>query len=65
MPLEDDSVDIAVFCLALMGTNVTDFITEANRVLKERYVPVYQWSIGGGGGGLSWLYVALYVGYYN
>lgn len=34
-PLQADSVDIAVFCLSLMGTNLSDFIKEANRVLKE------------------------------
>ncbi|CAN9511220.1 unnamed protein product [Ophioblennius macclurei] len=34
VPLKDSSVDIAVFCLSLMGTNLTDFIAEANRVLK-------------------------------
>lgn len=32
-PLQADSVDIAVFCLSLMGTNLSDFIKEANRVL--------------------------------
>jgi len=32
--LESGSVDIAVFCLSLMGTNLRDFIREANRVLK-------------------------------
>uniref|UniRef100_H2ZVH5 Ribosomal RNA-processing protein 8 n=1 Tax=Latimeria chalumnae TaxID=7897 RepID=H2ZVH5_LATCH len=31
--LPDKSVDIAVFCLSLMGTNLRDFIQEANRVL--------------------------------
>ncbi|KAM9733001.1 uncharacterized protein rrp8 isoform 1-T1 [Menidia menidia] len=34
VPLGDRSVDIAVFCLSLMGTNLVDFLTEANRVLK-------------------------------
>ncbi|XP_076591444.1 uncharacterized protein rrp8 [Chaetodon auriga] len=34
VPLRDASVDIAVFCLSLMGTNLADFLTEANRVLK-------------------------------
>lgn len=33
-PLSDDSVNIAVFCLSLMGTNLKDFLLEANRVLK-------------------------------
>uniref|UniRef100_A0A3Q0SLG4 Ribosomal RNA-processing protein 8 n=1 Tax=Amphilophus citrinellus TaxID=61819 RepID=A0A3Q0SLG4_AMPCI len=34
VPLDDSSVDIAVFCLSLMGTNLADFLAEANRVLK-------------------------------
>lgn len=34
-PLQANSVDVAVFCLSLMGTNLSDFIKEANRVLKE------------------------------
>jgi len=34
VPLEPCSVDVAVFCLALMGTNTRDFIFEASRVLK-------------------------------
>lgn len=33
-PLKSDSINIAVFCLSLMGTNLKDFILEANRVLK-------------------------------
>ncbi|CAK7314930.1 Ribosomal RNA-processing protein 8 [Vulpes lagopus] len=35
VPLEDESVDVAVFCLSLMGTNIRDFLEEANRVLKQ------------------------------
>ncbi|XP_059187250.1 ribosomal RNA-processing protein 8 [Centropristis striata] len=35
VPLRDRSVDIAVFCLSLMGTNLADFLAEANRVLKN------------------------------
>lgn len=35
-PLSDGSVDVAVFCLSLMGTNILDYIREANRVLKEK-----------------------------
>jgi len=34
VPLEDESCNIAVFCLSLMGTNLRDFVKEANRVLK-------------------------------
>ncbi|KAM4628442.1 uncharacterized protein rrp8 [Polymixia lowei] len=33
VPLDDGTVDIAVFCLSLMGTNLVDFLVEANRVL--------------------------------
>ncbi|XP_062909062.1 ribosomal RNA-processing protein 8 [Mobula hypostoma] len=34
VPLADASVDIVVFCLSLMGTNLVDFLMEANRVLR-------------------------------
>ncbi|ROT81960.1 putative ribosomal RNA-processing protein 8 [Penaeus vannamei] len=34
-PLKSGSVDVVVFCLSLMGTNIKDFVTEANRVLKH------------------------------
>lgn len=34
LPLEDGSIDIAIFCLALMGTNWVDFIEEAFRILR-------------------------------
>lgn len=34
LPLENKSVDVAVFCLALMGTNYLDFIMEAHRCLR-------------------------------
>ena len=51
LPLEDGSINVAVFCLALMGTNWVDFIEEAYRVLhwkgelwvaeiKSRFGPV-------------------------
>lgn len=33
LPLEDNSVDVALFCLALMGTNWISFIEEAYRIL--------------------------------
>jgi ribosomal RNA-processing protein 8 len=33
-PLQAGTVDVAVFCLSLMGTNLADFIKEAHRVLK-------------------------------
>lgn len=35
VPLLKSSVDVCVFCLSLMGTNVSDFIKEARRVLKN------------------------------
>lgn len=38
VPLANASVDVAVFCLSLMGTNLQDYISEANRVLKVGYV---------------------------
>lgn len=34
VPLDDDSVDLAIFCLSLMGANFTDYIREAHRVLR-------------------------------
>ncbi|KAL8762259.1 MAG: hypothetical protein Q9184_001707 [Pyrenodesmia sp. 2 TL-2023] len=34
LPLKDSSADIAIFCLALMGTNWTDFVREAARVVR-------------------------------
>jgi ribosomal RNA-processing protein 8 len=37
-PLSSASVDVVVFCLSLMGTNLGAYLTEANRVLKEGYV---------------------------
>ncbi|KAF2019247.1 hypothetical protein BU24DRAFT_439479 [Aaosphaeria arxii CBS 175.79] len=36
LPLQDGSVDVAIFCLALMGTNWLDFIDEAWRILRWR-----------------------------
>lgn len=34
VPMRPQSVDVVVFCLALMGTNFVDFIQEALRILK-------------------------------
>ena len=34
VPLDGESLDVAVFCLSLMGTNWIDYVKEANRVLK-------------------------------
>ncbi len=33
VPLEDDTLDLAIFCLSLMGSNITDCIREAHRCL--------------------------------
>ncbi|XP_018571592.1 ribosomal RNA-processing protein 8 [Anoplophora glabripennis] len=34
VPLKEASIDVVVFCLSLMGTNIHDYLLEANRVLK-------------------------------
>lgn len=34
-PLEDGCLDVAVFCLSLMGANFTDYLREAHRTLKR------------------------------
>ena len=34
VPLDDESLDVALFSLSLMGANVSDYINEAYRVLK-------------------------------
>ncbi|CAH0552615.1 unnamed protein product [Brassicogethes aeneus] len=34
VPLQNQSVDVVVFCLSLMGTNLHEYLLEANRVLK-------------------------------
>ncbi|KAK4879357.1 hypothetical protein RN001_007503 [Aquatica leii] len=36
VPLEDNSVNVVVFCLSLMGTNIKDYILEANSVMKNK-----------------------------
>lgn len=33
-PLDDEVLDVAVFSLSLMGSNFTDYLREAHRVLK-------------------------------
>ncbi|XP_071088209.1 ribosomal RNA-processing protein 8-like [Haliotis cracherodii] len=35
VPLDAGCVDVAVFCLSLMGTNLVDYLLEANRILKK------------------------------
>jgi ribosomal RNA-processing protein 8 len=44
-PLSGASVDVAVFCLSLMGTSLSAYLTEANRVLKEGFVFMYNLSL--------------------
>jgi hypothetical protein len=34
VPLDDESLDVAVFSLSLMGANFTDYLREAHRALK-------------------------------
>ena len=34
IPLPAQSVDVGIFCLSLMGTNLADFVREAHRVLR-------------------------------
>jgi len=34
VPLANESVDVCVFCLSLMGTNLADYLAEAHRILK-------------------------------
>mmetsp|Transcript_42209 Transcript_42209/g.69551 ORF Transcript_42209/g.69551 Transcript_42209/m.69551 type:complete len:392 (+) Transcript_42209:37-1212(+) len=36
VPLSSDSVDLAVFCLSLMGTNFHEYLLEAYRVLRKK-----------------------------
>jgi hypothetical protein len=36
VPVEQETVDVGVFCLSLMGTNLADFIRESHRVLKPK-----------------------------
>ena len=34
VPLDDESLDIVLYCLSLMGTNLSDYLREAYRILK-------------------------------
>ena len=34
VPIDDAELDVAVFCLSLMGSNFTDYLKEAHRTLK-------------------------------
>lgn len=31
-------MDIVVFCLSLMGSNLSDYLCEANRILKKKWL---------------------------
>lgn len=35
IPLGNESVDVVVFCLSLMGNNIREYLFEANRILKN------------------------------
>ena len=37
-PLESNSVDVVVFVMSLMGTNLADFLNEARRIIKDKGV---------------------------
>jgi len=42
-PLEDNSMDVVIFSLSLMGTNYNEYIKEANRILKPyQYVLIVE-----------------------
>ncbi len=34
VPLDDETLDLAIFCLSLMGSNFADYLAEAHRTLK-------------------------------
>lgn len=34
VPLGDGALDVAIFCLSLMGSNFTDYVREARRCLR-------------------------------
>ena len=34
LPVDDETFDVAIFSLSLMGANITDYVREANRTLK-------------------------------
>lgn len=38
VPLKKSSVDVVIFALSLMGTNFSDFLVEAKRILNSEYV---------------------------
>ena len=56
LPIPDNSIDVAIFCLALMGTNWIDFIEEAFRILRwkgELWIAEIKSRFGRVGGGGS------------
>lgn len=43
VPLEDGALDLAIFCLSLMGKNFTDYIREAHRCLRlDGYLHIWE-----------------------
>ncbi len=43
VPLDDETLNVAVFCLSLMGSNVTDYIREAYRTLVlDGWLHIYE-----------------------
>ena len=38
VPLEKESCNVVVFCLSLMGVDYSEFLREANRILKQKYI---------------------------
>ncbi len=43
VPMEDESLDVAVFSLSLMGANFTDYLREAWRLLKlDGHLHIYE-----------------------
>ena len=42
-PLEDESLDVALFSLSLMGSNLGDYLREAHRCLRlDGHLHVYE-----------------------
>lgn len=43
VPMEDETLDVAVFSLSLMGANFTDYLREAWRLLKlDGHLHIYE-----------------------
>lgn len=66
LPVANGTVDIVIFCLALMGTNWVDFIEEAYRILRwkgELWVAEIKSRFGHVGGGKKHVVVEHSVGH--